>query len=111
MNAYAASSSSDVIGRINIKVPDLGQLAVDLYIVALFAASIFFLVQLAIGGLSWMASGGDEKALKSARGRITNAVIGLVIVVAAAGISIIITSVLGINIFKEGGISITPPKT
>lgn len=46
--------------------------------------------------------------MESARGRITNAVIGLVIVVAAFAITLIFTTVLGVNIFIEGGITFPP---
>ncbi|OGG01628.1 hypothetical protein A2Z33_07625 [Candidatus Gottesmanbacteria bacterium RBG_16_52_11] len=46
-------------------------------------ASIWFLLQLLIGGINWISSGGDKGKLQSARDRITNAMIGLIIVVAA----------------------------
>lgn len=46
-------------------------------------ASIWFIFQFLIGGINWISSGGDKNKLKEARDRITNALIGLIIVVAA----------------------------
>jgi len=45
------------------------------------AASIWFLLQVLFGGYEWMSAGGDAKKIESARSRITNAFIGIVIVV------------------------------
>jgi len=89
------------IGAIGIKLPDFGKLVASVYFVALFAASLFFFIQLLVGGISWMSAGGDPKAMTSARNRLMNAIIGLVIVVAAFAISVIVTSALGINIFTN----------
>jgi len=85
---------------------NLGGMAANLLALAFFAAGVFFIVQLVIGGVSWTSAGGDPKAMEAARGRITNAVIGLVIVIAAFAITLIVTRVLGINIFRAGGITI-----
>jgi hypothetical protein len=46
------------------------------------AAGIWFIFQVIIGGFFWITSGGDKQRLHEARERITNAIIGLVIVVA-----------------------------
>lgn len=45
-------------------------------------AAIWFLFQFVIGGISWISAGGDKTKLQQARDRITNACIGLIIVVA-----------------------------
>ncbi|MEX0622068.1 MAG: hypothetical protein WD187_03750 [Candidatus Woykebacteria bacterium] len=85
---------------------NIGGIVGNLLTIAFFAAALFFLIQVAIGGISWINAGGDPKTLEAARGRITNAVIGIVIVAAAFAITIIVTTALGINIFKAGGITI-----
>src|SRR4030043_158737 len=95
---------SDVIDKIKITVLDPGTVVRNLVIVAFFAAGLFFFIQVLVGGLSWINAGGDPKAMDSARSRITNAVIGLVIVAASFGIALIVTSALGINIFQPGGV-------
>jgi len=83
------------VGTIDVNVPDLGEIAAGLVMLAFVAAGLFFLVQVIIGGISWIGAGGDPKALEAARSRITNAVIGLLIVVAAFAIAIIFTTILG----------------
>ena len=65
---------------------------------ALFAGGLLFFINLLIGGFQWISSGGDEKALIAARGRISNALIGLIIIVSAFSIVLIIETVLGIRI-------------
>src|SRR3972149_5138085 len=102
----SSGGSGASVGKIGLPIPfdNLGEIVSSLLNIAYIAAGIFFLIQVIIGGISWINAGGDPKAMDSARGRITNAVIGLVIVVAAFGITIIVTTALGINIFKAGGI-------
>lgn len=46
------------------------------------AAAIWFFFQLIIGGIGWMTAAGEKNKLNEARDRITNAFIGLIIVVA-----------------------------
>ena len=97
------------VGTITLPSPDLlniGGIVGKLLNIAFFAAGLFFLIQVIIGGISWINAGGDPKAMDSARGRITNAVIGLVIVSAGFGITIIVTTALGINIFSGAVINI-----
>lgn len=58
-------------------------------------AAFLFLI---MGAVSWITSGGDKAGLEKARGQITNAVIGLVIIVAAWAIVYLIGGVLGLDI-------------
>ncbi len=68
------------------------------------AAGIALLIYLIIGGLQIMTSRGDPKAMQSAQGKISNALIGFVIVVFAYLLVVLIGRILGIqafgNIFK-----------
>jgi hypothetical protein len=63
-----------------------------------FVAGVALFINFLIGGLQWINAGGDAKAMASARGRITNSLIGLVIVVAAFAITRIAEHVFGISI-------------
>ncbi len=45
-------------------------------------AAIWFLFQFLIGGIAWISAAGDKNKLTEARDRLTNAFIGLVVVVA-----------------------------
>jgi len=46
-------------------------------------AGVIALVLLVLGGIQYMSSGGDKVAVEQARGRITSAIVGLVIVFGA----------------------------
>ncbi len=49
---------------------------------------------LLLGGFEWVASGGDEKKLTTARGKITSAVIGLVVMVAVMTLVVLIEQII-----------------
>ncbi len=67
--------------------------------VLVVAALVFFFI-LVIGGIQWIASGGDKAQTEAARNRITAALVGLVIVFAAWAIVQLINTFFGINIFE-----------
>jgi hypothetical protein len=46
---------------------------------AFVAGTIIFFFILILGAIQWISSGGDKQALEGARGKITNAIIGIVI--------------------------------
>lgn len=46
-------------------------------------AGVALFVMLVVGGYNFLLSGGDQKKLEAARGTLTNAVIGLVVIVCA----------------------------
>lgn len=66
-------------------------------LVILVVALVFFFILIA-GGLKWVMSEGDQKAVESARNQITNALIGLAIVFAAFAIMKLIGTVFGIDL-------------
>ena len=61
---------------------------------------IWFIFQFITGAYGWMSSAGDKAAVKAAQDRITHAVTGLVIVVAAYALISVIGSLLGISILN-----------
>ncbi len=61
------------------------------------AASLWFLIQILIGGLSWISAGGEKNKLTEARDRLTNSFIGLVVVVAAWAILALMGEFFGIG--------------
>lgn len=67
---------------------------------ALVVAAIVFFFILVIGGIQWIASGGDKAQTEAARNRITAALVGLVIVFAAWAIVALIQTFFNINIFQ-----------
>lgn len=61
---------------------------------------IAFFFMLVWGAVSWILSGGDKAHLESAKGRITNAIIGLVLLIASIAIVKLIEAFFGIDILS-----------
>jgi hypothetical protein len=52
------------------------------------------------GGLNWIMSGGDKGKIEEARGRITNALIGLTIVAASYAIFLLVDHFFGLHMAR-----------
>ncbi len=63
-------------------------------------AGLIFFFMLIIGGLQWILSGGDKASTESARGKITAALIGLVIIFSAWAIATLVESIFGVSILN-----------
>lgn len=74
-----------------------GMVSGAISLVLLVTALVFFFI-LVVGGLKWIMSGGDQKAVETARNQITNALIGLAIVFAAFAIISLIGTIFGISL-------------
>jgi len=61
-------------------------------------AAIWFVFQFFIGAIQIMTSSGDKTKMQEASGRITYAVIGIVIVISAIFLVSLIGSLMGLNI-------------
>jgi len=70
---------------------------IRIIIIAAFVISFIFLL---IGGIRWILAGGEEKAIGSARGQVTGALIGLVIVLSAFAIIKLIETFFGVVIIS-----------
>lgn len=82
------------------KVPfeNLGDLLASGIQIALLAAGLIVLMMVIWGGIQYVTSGGDKELAQKAQQRITAALAGLVIVIAAYAIAVILEKVLGIRI-------------
>lgn len=68
-------------------------------------AIIWFLIQLLIGAVGIIGSGGDKTKVEQARAKITSAVTGLIVVIAGIFIASLIGALLGIpNILDIGSL-------
>lgn len=91
---------------INLKLPGdkpvtLGNI-LNVAIPYLFGiAGFLLLLYLIFGGFSYMMSGGDPKAAESAKQKITNAVIGFVIIFVAYWLVQLLGMILGVTQFQE----------
>lgn len=60
--------------------------------------SLIFFAMLVWGAISWISSGGDKQALEGARGRITNAIVGIILLFAAFAIIQLIQNFFHVSI-------------
>lgn len=75
----------------------------------LVVGSVIFLFMLIIGAIKWISSGGDKGSLESAKGQITNALIGIVILFAVfAVVSLIGYFFGGLNLLQPALTPVTP---
>jgi hypothetical protein len=85
---------------VNLQDLTIGGIVAGLIRLILVVAALVFFFILVIGGIRWIASGGDKAQTEAARGQITAALVGLVIVFAAWAIVQLINTFFGINIFE-----------
>lgn len=67
------------------------------------AGGIWFLFQIITGGLNWISAGGDKAKLQSSRDRITNSIIGLIVVVASWSILALAGTFFGVDFTLSSG--------
>lgn len=63
-------------------------------------AGILFLIYFLFAGLSWVTSGGDKAKVEKAKDQLTQAAIGLIVVIAAYSIVGVIGRVFGLDILN-----------
>jgi len=78
----------------------LSSLFSNLFGMFTFITGLAFLIYFIIGALNWTTAGGDAQKVEKAGKQITNALTGLIIVVAAYSITTIIGTVLGFDILN-----------
>lgn len=61
-------------------------------------AAILVFVFLVWGAIEWITSSGDKSKLEGARNKISNAVIGLIILAATTAVFVLVEEFLGINV-------------
>jgi len=105
--SVASAAQFEIVPDANF-VPDVTASSVisaiiSFFIIISFIAAFFFLLQ---GGFQWVSSGGDEGKVESARNRITQAIIGLVIVVAVWALFGLVEDFLGVSVIGGGEITL-----
>lgn len=90
--------STGVPGNLaTLTVPKVISGVINLTVVA---AAVIFFFWLILGGIQWIVSGGDKQKTEAARGQITGALVGLVIVFSAWAIAQLIKTLFNIDLFN-----------
>jgi len=69
---------------------------------------IWFIFQIIMGALNWISSGGEKTQLQGAQKKITNAVVGLTIIVGSLVIISVIGYMLGFDILNFNIVNLVP---
>jgi hypothetical protein len=80
---------------------DLGQLISQFLPYVFYISGFLLLIYLVLGGFQLMTSRGDPKAVSAAQAKITNALIGFVVILLSAGIVVILGTLLNVEVFSE----------
>ena len=78
-------------------VGDIGSLIQGLVTASVVIGALAAFIYLILGGFQWITSGGDKTKTEEAQKKITNAIIGLIIIAAAYAIINVVTVFLGIG--------------
>lgn len=84
-------------GGSNAGPPAVGSIIgaiVGVFLILSFVATLLYML---LGGFDWVTSGGDKAKLQSARDKITNALVGLVVVGASWAVMMIVGNFTGIE--------------
>ncbi|GMR03397.1 MAG: hypothetical protein BMS9Abin21_236 [Thermodesulfovibrionia bacterium] len=73
---------------------------VNLVNLAYITGVVIFFFMLIVGGLQWIASGGDKMAVSNARSRIFHAIIGLLVLMAVFVIVRMVEEIFGVDLLK-----------
>jgi len=87
-------SSPSIKSWINLNAQGIVSNLINLVLVVAFVA---FLLLLLLGGIQWITSGGDKESLAKARGKLTSAIIGIIIVISTWAILGLVKDFFGIN--------------
>lgn len=90
-------------GVININKEDLnlGEIISGILPYLFTIAGLLLLLYLLLGGFQLMTSGGDPKKMQEAKGKLTNALVGFIIVFVSYWLVQIVASILGLGKIGE----------
>jgi hypothetical protein len=92
----------------NFMITEVGKLISSAIGLMLFVAVLLAFFYLILGGIQWITSGGDKAGMEAARNKITQAIVGLIIVGASWAVMILIQKFLGVD-FIGGGFQLQLP--
>lgn len=81
-----------------VTVNQIGNVISAVVGILIIVAAILAFLYLIIGGIQWITSGGDKAGMEAARGKITQAIVGLIIVAAAWAVMVLAGQFIGFNI-------------
>lgn len=102
-NPNISSFTDDVGKNVGFTTISLGQIVANIIQVALSFLAIIFLALAITAGFKWMTAGGNDDQIKKSQATLKNAIIGLIIVLAAYAIVYFIFNSLPFNLGGGAG--------
>lgn len=93
--AYAQSNLG--VPKPDYAVSSIGNLLAGLVNASVVLGALLAFLFLILGGFQWITAGGDKAKTEEAQKKITNAIIGLVIIAAAYAIITVVVQFLGLG--------------
>jgi hypothetical protein len=87
----------------------LAVLLARLFRMIMVLGGLALLLFFAWGGVNWITAGGDKGKVEEAKNRLTNAVLGMAVLVATIAIAIVLSRVFGIDLLNPTIPEPTPP--
>ena len=104
MKNYLAQITNPALGNLdnpsNRGIGFFQQLIPALIGLAFVGGSLIFFFMLVLGAIQWITSGGDKAAVEGARGRITQALVGIILLFSVFAIVKLIETFFNINILS-----------
>ena len=107
--AYALTTDVDTQVSSFFKIKDLGSFFFNLLQLILAIGSLAAFFYLAWGGIEFITSGGNQESIKSAKSKMTQAIVGLVILAAIWAIWRLVLYFLGLSSTTTGPINFNLP--
>ncbi|PIY80946.1 MAG: hypothetical protein COY80_00040 [Candidatus Pacebacteria bacterium CG_4_10_14_0_8_um_filter_42_14] len=103
LNLFGEATLQKLPGRnsiadINSSQVGLGVMVSRVLTIAMTIAALMVLINLIWGAMEWVTSGGDTGKLESSRGRITQSVIGIIVLASVVAIFSLLQVFLGIEV-------------
>jgi len=100
-------SSLSTKNWVNFTVQGIVSNLINLILVIAFVAFLFLLL---LGGIQWITSGGDKELLAKAKGKLTSAIVGIIIVISAWAILSLVRNFFGLTGGGTPPTGCTPPR-
>jgi len=101
MKNYIAQITNPALGQQlnnNSGISFFQELIPSLVSLAFIAGAILFFFMLIVGAIQWITSGGDKAAIEGAKSKLTQALIGVIILFSVYAIIHVIENLFGVNI-------------
>lgn len=96
MGSFVIKAATDDVATFS----DLESMIQRVVGLAIGFAGIVLFILLLVGGFKYITSGGDPKAVESAKGTLTSAIIGLVVLIVSYLILVLINVLTGVDVLN-----------